>query len=591
MERVFHIFLAGTLLALTFTACGQSYDEQLRELDDSISRAYTEEDLAHFSDALDGLAAHADDMREADRMHLALLRADLQNKQFVPFTDDSLMRAAVDYYDRHGTPNERMHAYYLLSAVYRDLSSPLQSQRALHQAAAVADTADKSCDFRLLAKIYGQLGELYLYRTDYQVALDMLQRGELYGRLANDSLLWTSIAYSQVNCYRDMGLLDSVLSVCERSYRDLTAVHDVERASNTWLQKANAYVRMRKFQEASHCLGRYEKESGLVDGGHNVSQGMSRESYYNIKGTYYLECGQIDSALTFFYKELQVDEEKYIWDACYNLYLTYRTIGNTDSSYKYLVTYEHYRIRWDSISATSQLQELQTHFDINRERQNTDKYKGLWIFWLKLFALLGMAFALCLTLWVWYRRRMRRMQQKLWEDYRRLEEDSYNRLNTLEELRGSDEAKQQTIDWLNREMEQLRKAKEYYRTSRLTSLDLDNDVLSVTENLHDMATADKRLPDDHPLWQELERYVSKMSPRLAALMDAAQLSPKERRVTQLVWAWFTPGEIRILLSASKQNISTTRVRLHKKVFDADGTAQEYDERIHKIDLETVKKKE
>ena len=98
-----------------------------------------------------------------------------------------------------------------------------------------------------------------------------------------------------------------------------------------------------------------------------------------------------------------------------------------------------------------------------------------------------------------------------------------------------------------------------------------------------MATADKCLPDDHPLWQELERYVMKMSPRLAALMDSAQLNPKERHITQLVWAWFTPGEIRVLLSTSKQNVSIVRSRLHKKVFGTDGTAQEYDERIHKVD--------
>ena len=434
-----------------------------------------------------------------------------------------------------------------------------------------------------LAKVYGQLGELYLHRTDYQVALDMLQRGEQYGRLSGDSLLWASLAYSQVNCYRNMGLLDSVLNICERSYSNFIAIHDWERASNTWLQKANVYNLQRNFQQAAYCLGKFEQESGLVDNNYNVSQGVSRESYYTIKGEYYLKQEKFDSALIFYYKEMQVPNEIYRDGACNNLYMTYKKMGQEDSSYKYLELYNYYRTLADSISATSQLQELQTHFDINRERQNTDKYKGLWIFWLKLFALLGMAFALCLILWIWYRHRMRRMQQKLWEDYRQLEEDYYNRLNTLEELRGSDEAKQQTIDWLNREMEQLRKAKEYYRTSRLSHLDLDNDVLSVTESLHDMATADKCLPDDHPLWQEFERYVSKMSPQLTSLMDSAQLSPRERRITQLVWAWFTPGEIRVLISTSKQNVSIVRSRLHKKVFGTEGTAQEYDERIHKVD--------
>ena len=43
------------------------------------------------------------------------------NADYVPFTSDSTMLQVVDYYDSHGTPNERLRAHYMLGCVYRDL--------------------------------------------------------------------------------------------------------------------------------------------------------------------------------------------------------------------------------------------------------------------------------------------------------------------------------------------------------------------------------------------------------------------------------------------------------------------------------------
>ena len=37
-----------------------------------------------------------------------------QNKCDTVFRSDSLQHVLTDYYDRHGTPNERMWAHYLL---------------------------------------------------------------------------------------------------------------------------------------------------------------------------------------------------------------------------------------------------------------------------------------------------------------------------------------------------------------------------------------------------------------------------------------------------------------------------------------------
>ena len=58
---------------------------------------------------------------KADRMYYELLLADAQNKTYVDFTTDSVMKEVAHYYDRHGSANERMRAHYLLGCSYRDM--------------------------------------------------------------------------------------------------------------------------------------------------------------------------------------------------------------------------------------------------------------------------------------------------------------------------------------------------------------------------------------------------------------------------------------------------------------------------------------
>ena len=47
-------------------------------------------------------------------MEAELLRARAMNKAYEPFTTDSVMKEVASWYDRNGTPNERMEAHYLL---------------------------------------------------------------------------------------------------------------------------------------------------------------------------------------------------------------------------------------------------------------------------------------------------------------------------------------------------------------------------------------------------------------------------------------------------------------------------------------------
>jgi len=71
-------------------------------------------------------------MRRSDRMYLELLRAKAMNKASVPFTTDSVMRRVARYYDRHGSPNQRLLAHYLLGCAPRALEEYQRAGREIH---------------------------------------------------------------------------------------------------------------------------------------------------------------------------------------------------------------------------------------------------------------------------------------------------------------------------------------------------------------------------------------------------------------------------------------------------------------------------
>ena len=109
-------------------------------------------------------------MRRSDRMYLELLRAKAMNKASVPFTSDSVMRRVARYYDRHGSPNQRLLAHYLLGCVYRDLRSAPRALEEYQRAASQADTTRADCDLPTLMRVQAQMAEIYTFLRLYEYA-------------------------------------------------------------------------------------------------------------------------------------------------------------------------------------------------------------------------------------------------------------------------------------------------------------------------------------------------------------------------------------------------------------------------------------
>ena len=125
---------------------------------------------------------------DGSQMRAQLEELERQNREYEDFTTDSLAKELVDYFDRHGTANERLRAHYILGCVYRDLGEAPRAVDAYLDAASQADTTAADCDFRTLGCVYSQMGDVCHRQLLLSNEIEARRKSYYYGLLAGDTL-------------------------------------------------------------------------------------------------------------------------------------------------------------------------------------------------------------------------------------------------------------------------------------------------------------------------------------------------------------------------------------------------------------------
>ncbi len=120
--------------------------------------------------------------RDSARQALAITEANDQAYRFPE--SDSLIRFAVNYYDRHGTRQERAKAHYLLGCVEADLFRRAEAIYELRQ----ADRLLRDRQSNLQALIYSRLGYLLYEHELREEAQEVYVKAEQLALLRHDTL-------------------------------------------------------------------------------------------------------------------------------------------------------------------------------------------------------------------------------------------------------------------------------------------------------------------------------------------------------------------------------------------------------------------
>ena len=151
-----HLIYILFLLILGFTACGRhtAYPSAMQQAE-ALMNTRPDSALTLLETMTDTLAM----LPEETRMYHQLLTIQAKDKLYITHTSDSLINRIVAFYEAYGNSDRLVMAYYYQGSTYRDMNDAPRALKAFQQA---VDLNVPNLD--LLAKIYNQMGTLFMYQ-------------------------------------------------------------------------------------------------------------------------------------------------------------------------------------------------------------------------------------------------------------------------------------------------------------------------------------------------------------------------------------------------------------------------------------------
>ena len=526
---------------------------------------------------LDSMSPHVSYMSKSRRMRYELLRAKAMNKSNVYFRSDSTMKEVAAYYSRHGTPNEKMMAYYLLGCVYRDLGEAPAALEYYQKAAACADTTAEDCDYSILNKIYAQSAIVLHSQKLIDEELDMWHKAEYCGKRAHNIRMAISAFENTVRIYYALNDYNKVMQISDSASSAYLNSGYKDKAARAIFIQIDIYLKRGDIKNAEACLHKYEKYGDIFSSPGNVKSGL--ELYYYYKGLSLLASNRVDSAEYYFRKMLtgSVRDEK---EAAYRgLLSVYRSRRNSDSVFHYARLYcDANDSSWLRLTS-SEAQRVQSLYRYTRNRQQAElREREVSELRLTIVFLSVISLIIVLELYMWHRRRSFRMKSLLLEKNRMYSELLHRSGEISRELSAALGENSRLASELEASGRRLRAELDKMQDMSSTDADwaslqklMESDLI---KNLHEQAAHGRSAGQKD--WSRLNTYVENRYPRFLSFINnlgSSSLSQNEKKVAILIKLHFLSSEISCLLDISPQNLSNIRRRLNLKLFGSSRTSE------------------
>ncbi len=542
MRRAPLILLLSVVLSLC--ACGDRTAQRMLDRAENVLNENPGEAIA----VLDSISD--DGLSRSQRMRHLLLLTNAQNKCDTVFRSDSIQRLLVDYYESHGTANERMLAHYLLGRAYYDMGEMPMSLNAYQLA--LADTTGTEKDYYLLTRIHAQISNIFFQQNLIDDQLKHIDLSVKYALLSNDSVGAILNKSQKAIAYERKGELDSALYFSQQSSMQAKACGYKELSAGILGGTVTLLVEKDSLDKAKTFMDIYEAESGFFDNNHDIAEG--REIYYYTKGRYYLAKEKYDSAEFCFRKELREGLDFNNQNAASRgLALLFQKTHRPDSAAKYaLYSYEMN----DSVyahMATEEVERMKAMYDYSyhkrmAEQKENEAYKNR-----NAAIFFGMLFLLCLLAVYIIFQHIKRYKREADERERLL-------LFRLAELEN-----QLTI----KEIKDVEK-------------ELFDSPLINTFRMMAKSSTEKPTREE---WSQLRSLLRDKLPSFWNKLQECKppLRMEEVDVCLLIRLQFKAKEIANLTGMSPQSISNIRRRLLPRVFhQSEGGSKEFDRLIMKL---------
>lgn len=533
---------------------------------------------------LDSISVHKDSYPRSQRMRYELLRAKAQNKAYVDFTTDSVMKEVVEYYDSHGTANEQIEAHYLLGCTYRDLHESPMALSCYLDAVGRADTLSEDCDYDMLMRVWGQIANEYDIQYMPYKELDALKMYRMYAKRCGNELEY--IIGIELNKRPYYMLRDSAKAIeCINKAITLYNQNGYKRNAAKALPPLIYFsVDSQNYIKARQLMTYFEKYSGAIDACGNIDKTMS--PYYNIKAMYYQYTNNIDSAIVYYSKLIKYGHELEAYEGLLNIYVYQE---NIDSIRKYIMLMEDGQDRKISHIHTDAMFNTEAMFNYSRNQRiamekeleaANSKAKTIIILIISAI-LLSIAFLLLIA----FRQKKRRELRNIKREYR-LSREAYMHAKEDFVLMNADFDAYKAMK--NEEMNDiLCKYEELSRKYEATKI--IGDIKSVKSNPI-ILEIQRRLSNGRSMvnmiitnteWDEIYGLVRDKMPGfyMHVLMND-KLSDQERKIAFFTLINEHSSNIAIMLNSTVSNVSNTKMRINQKLFNDNNAKSLYSNLIN-----------
>lgn len=535
---------------------------------------------------LDGVKSQLPEFSQSQKMRYELLRHKAMNKAYISFTSDSIMKEVVDYYDRHGSANERMLANYVLGCVYRDMHEAPMALEYYNKATEQADTTAADCDYGTLYRVYSQMGFLFSKQYLLYQELNAFDKAEKYAYLAKDTFNAIVNYQNQGEVYDFLGKKDSVIAInllaaklFKKHGNDYAAAIAFGCNYNYYIEKKDS-INAKKAFEAYNSTG-YEGNSNYED---------AKAYVLYQKGTYYLFVNKQDSAydnLSLSFKMCKSYSIKAATTKALAQY--YAKVNQPAMAMKYALQSSEYNDS-DLIGARkTQLQQVQAMYDYSRNQEIAKNAEQKAERSTRMNYMIVLSCLMLFLLLSYIYRKQIAIKKKKIAVSKLLYEDSLLKLKRLQDERAILVAendnklaqvimeKENTISKLKAEITHIQ---ERYSLSSVSDADLILKDSSIYKKIKfiEVHPKEKMCEED---WKVLADTIEEVVPNFIPVLKN-KLNDKDYQICLLVRLGFSTSLVARLLGLSDAAISKSRKTMLKKICRKEGKPKEFDEYILQI---------
>lgn len=516
-------------------------------------------------------------------MRKGLDSINMLNRNSQPFTIADV-EPYVQYFDKHGEPNDRLLAHYLLGLAYYDHGEAPMALQCYQEALDCADTTRADCDYAQLCRVYMQMANVFYYQGLYRKQLEYIDNSVKYAWKGGDTL--AAIMNYEQSCYAysQLGNIDSAIYIAETAAKQFYRYNYNINASIVLGAITHALIYKEQFAKTKLYMDIYESASNLFDDRGNIEKG--REYYYRVKGLYFFKIGALDSAEYYFRKELRDGKDFNNQNAgSKGLAELYQILHQSDSIAKY---FQYAYAMNDSMyahQATETVERMQAMYDYTRNqeiarkkteeaRQNREK----WLITLTLFV--GFIIVVSILAYRFIRKRRKGLElymQSLTELRQlRMEKDALSQHK--EEYSQIILEKDKKIEYLEQRV--LKYGKQvYFKTANAERCLKESPVY---QNFERMAIQGQHLTEND--WTKLRVLINEYLPGFDDFLatNLHQLKTNECRIIILLRLHFKAVDITGMMGMSKSQVSQNCTEIMRKIFNSKGSSKELLVRLSKI---------